>query len=99
MEEKEFYSARAFCRHHRIEITFVHTLQEYGLIAAQEADDDLLLSAEQLEALERLVRLHYELHINLEGIDAIYHLLNRVESLQQEVTSLKARLRLHEGNI
>ena len=99
MEEKGFYSARAFCRHHHIEITFVHSLQEYGLLAAQEAEDDLLLSAEQLEALEKLVRLHYELHINLEGIDAIYHLLNRVESLQQEVSYLKARLRFHEEKI
>ena len=99
MEEKGFYSARAFCRHHHIEITFVHSLQEYGLIEAQAADEDLLLSPEQLEALEKLVRLHFDLHINLEGIDAIYHLLNRVEDLQQEVLSLKARLRLHEGNI
>ncbi|RYZ60852.1 MAG: MerR family transcriptional regulator [Chitinophagaceae bacterium] len=99
MEERASYSARAFCQHHRIEITFIRSLQDYGLITAEEADDDLLLSAAQLEALERLVRLHYGLQINLEGIDAIYHLLDRVESLQQEVSYLKARLRFHEEKI
>ena len=99
MEDKGLYSAQAFCQHHQIEITFLHSLQEYGLLEAEVTDDDLLLPPGQLEAVEKQVRLHYDLHINLEGIDAIYHLLNRVENLQQEVQSLRARLRLHEGNI
>lgn len=99
MEEKNYYSARAFCQHHQIEITFLHSLRDYGLLEAEETADDLLLSPGQLDTVEKLVRLHYDLHINLEGIDAIYHLLNRVESLQQEVRLLQARLRLHESNV
>ncbi|MBB1284133.1 chaperone modulator CbpM [Flavisolibacter sp. BT320] len=99
MEETHFYSAQAFCRHHQIEITFVQALRDYGLVEAEATEDDLLLSPAQLEALEKLVRLHYDLHINLEGIDAIYHLLSKVESLQQEVNSLRTRLRLYEGKI
>lgn len=99
MEERQYYSAREFCQHHHIEISFLYSLQEYGLLDVPEKAQDLLLTPEQLETLEKLVRLHYDLHINLEGLDAIHHLLNRVEDLQQEVLSLRARLRLHEDNI
>ncbi|WP_337813549.1 chaperone modulator CbpM, partial [Parabacteroides johnsonii] len=41
-------------------------------------------------------RMYYDLSINIEGIDAIHHLLGRVESLQQEVNRLKSKLRLYE---
>ena len=47
---------------------------------------------EDLPLLEKMVRLHNELDINPEGIQAIYHLLGQVESLQQEVAALKRRL-------
>ena len=52
----------------------------------------MLLPKEQMEALERMVRMHFDLNINLEGIDAIYHLLQRVENLQREVVSLRRKL-------
>lgn len=77
----------------------MHELQEYGLLEAEANGDDLLLSPGQLDTVEKLVRLHYDLHINLEGIDAIHHLLQRLESLQAELRQLQARLRLHEGQI
>lgn len=97
MQEKELVSAKAFCTHHRIELSFVQSLSEYGLIEITTAEEDFLLSQDQLAALEKMVRLHYDLRINLEGIDAIYHLLERVEGLQRELTMLRNRLQLYEG--
>jgi hypothetical protein len=32
---------------------------------------------------------HYELHINIEGIDAVHNLLKQVEHLQLEIRTLK----------
>ena len=40
--------------------------------------------------------MHYDLKINLEGIDAIYHLLNKIETLQQNLTATQNKLRLFE---
>jgi hypothetical protein len=98
MQERTFVSAKAFCTHHRIELSFIHSLQEYGLIeVTTSGDEDYLLPQEQLEALEKMVRLHYDLHINLEGVDAIYNLLQRVEDLQHELAALRRRLRSYEG--
>ena len=43
-----------------------------------------------------MIRLHYDLNINLEGLDAVYNLLKRVENLQSEITSLHNKLRIYE---
>ncbi len=51
---------------------------------------------DKLKDLEKFIRLHYELDINTEGIDAIAQLLNRVENMQDEITRLKNRLRFYE---
>ena len=54
------------------------------------------IPASQLTTLEKLVRLYYEMDINLEGIEAITFLLQKVEDMQHEITGLKNRLRLYE---
>ena len=46
--------------------------------------------------MEKISRLHDELEINVEGIEAITHLLERIENLQNEIASLENRLRLYE---
>jgi len=54
------------------------------------------LYEEEIQTIEKMIRLHYDLEINLEGIEAISHLLKRVDGLQEELTSLKNRLSLYE---
>lgn len=97
MEERTTFSAIQFCRHHQIEFSFVQSLQELGLLHAERApDEDWLVASDDLDRLESLVRLHYDLQINIEGLDAIEHLLEQLQALQQEVGRLRSRLRLYE---
>jgi hypothetical protein len=49
----------------------------------------------QLPDLEKIIRFHSELDINIEGIETITHLLNRINELQNEITILKTRLNLN----
>ena len=42
--------------------------------------------------VEKMIRLHYDLNINLEGVDVIYNLLNQVNSLKKEITDLQNKL-------
>ena len=51
----------------------------------------------QLPDVERYSRMYYDLSINIEGIDAIHHLLERMESMQQEIYSLHNKLKLLGG--
>ena len=78
--------------HHRIEITFIDALSEMGLVEMMVVDDCAYLPTEQLTLLERIIRLHYELGINLEGIDAILHLQQRIAQLQQDLIAAQNRL-------
>ena len=98
MQERTTVSVTEFCRHHQIEPSFVHSLQEYGLLQVESITaEDWQVSHDELDRLESLVRLHYDLHINLEGLDAINYLLHRLENLQKEVLLLRSRLRIYEG--
>jgi chaperone modulatory protein CbpM len=96
MNEEIRIPAGEFCTYYQIELSFIHSLQDYGLIEVVREADDEFIPENQLGALERMIRMHYELDINLEGIDAISHLLERVEEMQHEMTRLQNRLRFYE---
>ena len=50
------------------------------------------LLVSQLPEVERYSRMYYDLSINMEGIDAIHHLLERMESMRKEINSLQSQL-------
>ena len=81
-----------FCLHHNIDVTFITALQDFGLVEVVIIEERTYLSQEQLLSVEKMMRLHYELEINLQGIDAIVHLLRRIEALQQELTASQNKL-------
>ena len=96
MSNKNLIQIREFCLYHEIENTFITELHNYGLIKIIIQEEDEYLEPEQLPTVEKMIRLHYDLKINLEGIDAIAHLLNRIELLQQNLIASQNKLRLYE---
>ena len=96
MQEEDLIPAKEFCSSHNLEVSFVYTLQQYGLVEITTIEETTYLPASQLPHAERMARLHNELGINMEGIDAIKHLLQRVEDMQDEIAMLRNRLSLYE---
>jgi len=96
MQKEYLIPADDFCISHNIEISFISSLYENGLIDIETIDETVFIYPNQLPQLEKISRLHYELGINLEGIDTINHLLNRIDEMQHEITVLQNRLRLYE---
>lgn len=96
MEKQELIAVQEFCTHHRIEISFVHALVASGLVEIVTLENTGYVSRDQLPELERLVRFHYDMDINLEGIEAIHHLLEQIKAMQGELKVLKRRLRIYE---
>ncbi len=96
METKNLILIEQLCSHHNIEVSFVNSLHEFGLIEIVVIEDNKYLSHEQLVDIEKMMRLHYELEINMEGIDAISNLLLRIDNLQQELTAAKNKLKLFD---
>ena len=98
MKNDDLLPVELLCTHYNIEVSFITSLTEFGLIEITKVEETNCLYKTQIKDLEKLIRLHYELDINMEGIDAISHLLRRVDNLHEELTALKNRLRLYENN-
>lgn len=96
MQPENLIPATEFCLYHNIEISFIYSLQDYGLIETQEWKGVCFIDTEQLGELEKLVRLHHDLNINLEGIDAIRHLLQQLKKMEDELVVLRNKLRFYE---
>lgn len=85
-----------FCNRCHVDPSFIMELEEDGLIEIRVIDEERYLSVSQLAELERYAHLYYDLSINIAGIDAIRHMLKRIEQLQQEVRSLKNELGFYQ---
>ncbi len=92
----QLISITAFCNHYRIAPEFVDLLEDSGIIALQCQGVQKYIDEDDLTELERYRMLHFDLQINLEGIDAIRHLLSRQSELLGEIERLRNMLRLYE---
>ena len=98
MESADIIVLHEFCTHHEVDISFVQSLEEYGLIETINVNETLCIQENKLPKLEQIVRLHQELNINSEGIDAVINLLTRIENMQNEIIELRNKLNFHEEN-
>lgn len=92
--QNELIIVSEYCSKCHIEPSFIDLLQEGGLIEVFLEGGERYLSFTQLPDVERYSRMYYDLSINFEGIDAIHHLLQRMDAMQREVHELRSRLRL-----
>ena len=96
METDLLIALDEFCKVHNIEISFIYSLQQSGLIEITKISEASFIEADHLYQLEKFVRLYYDLDINLEGIETINYLLERISSMQDEINSLRNKLRIYE---
>jgi chaperone modulatory protein CbpM len=94
MPTEDMIPASEFCIHHNIELSFIYSLNESGLIEIITIEEKTFVPVSQLNQLEKLVRLYYDMDINLEGIETITYLLQRMNDMQQQITYLTDRLNM-----
>jgi uncharacterized protein YprB with RNaseH-like and TPR domain len=99
MENENLIPAQDFCVHYNIEVSFLHTLHDYGLLHVITRNQTTFIDADDLSNVEKMIHLHRDLDINLEGVDAILQLLKRLEETQAEVRALRNKLRLYESGL
>jgi hypothetical protein len=93
--ETELIRITDFCQSHEIKESFLIELRAYELVKLETRDNQVFIHLEELSKVEKMVRLHHDLKINLAGIQAIYHLLERTQKMQNEIRLLKNRLKRH----
>jgi len=98
MIEKPLISTQTICSHYNVEISFVDALNQMGLIQIEIIEQNQFIHQDQIGDLEKIIRLHNELNVNLEGIDVVFNLLEKERELRNELNALKNRLRLYEND-
>lgn len=92
MENSKLVLVETLCTSYELEVSFFESLEEIGLIVLVQENKETYISEERMSDLEKVIRLHKELNVNLEGIDIIFNLLQKVESLQFELEITKQQL-------
>ncbi len=85
----------------------INLFHEEGLVEIVEEDNEKFIQEDDIERLEVIRRLRDELGVNLEGIDVILHMRNRiismqkdfyefVEQIKKEIEQIKAPLKIKD---
>ncbi len=69
---------------YNIEISFFDSLEESGLVKTLQDNEVKYLHYEELPAFEKFTNWHYDLEINLPGLEVIHRLLKKMEELQED---------------
>ncbi len=96
MNLEDLIATDELCERYKVEHTFIKSLSESGLMEIITIEHREYVPCERVAEFEKMRRLHYELNINMEGIEAVQHLLNQVIELQKMNLKLKNRLSLYE---
>jgi chaperone modulatory protein CbpM len=97
METETMIPASEFCIYHNIELSFIYSLKESGLIDITSIEEKVFVPVSQLKHLEHLMRLKQEMDINIEGIETITYLLQRINNMQHRILELNNKLAFYEA--
>ncbi|WP_347219731.1 chaperone modulator CbpM [Chryseobacterium sp.] len=88
----ERISREELVRIYNIEITFFDELVDYGLLTVHIEDEVHYLMYEDLPDLEKFANWHYDLEINLPGLEVIHNMLKKLEALKRRNRELMNKL-------
>ena len=94
--QNELIAVEAYCTYHHAEPAFIEALEFSGLVSVKVIDEGRFIDYEQLQQLECYTRWHYDMDINVPGIDALNNLLDKVKQMQQEMEYLKRQLAVYQ---
>lgn len=97
--EETYISISEFCEREQLEVSFVSALIEEGMVTITEVNETVCIYEEEIPRIRKFSRLHDELEINVQGIDTIANLLDRIELLEHEVLQLRARVKRFEREL
>lgn len=80
-----------YCNYCNIEVTFIKELYASGLIELEIQETQQLIDFDQIPSIEKYTRMHYDLSINMEGLEVIHNLLQKMNEMQHEIQQLKNR--------
>lgn len=95
MTTPERISLNDFVQLYNIEIQFIDKLTHYGLLTIENEGNISYITYEQIPVVERYMRWHYDMDINMEGIEVIDRLLEEIRELKKENKRLNSEIHYH----
>jgi len=86
MKRDNFIPLQQLCSLYKTEFSFFDNLIEVGLIDIKIIEQAECVHQDKINDIEKMIRIHHELEINIEGIDVVFNLLQKVDDLQNELT-------------
>lgn len=77
------------CQSNNIEITFIKELQQNGLIEITVIESQEFVYEDQVAQIQKYHNWYEDLELNIQGIEIVQHLLQKIENLQQQIKTLK----------
>lgn len=96
MSKEKLILIDQLCVHYQVEMSLFSELHDFGIIEIRTIEDSNFIHEDKIRVVEKVVRMQKDLNINLEGIDTVLNLLDKINDLQTELNDVKNRLRLYE---
>jgi chaperone modulatory protein CbpM len=97
MTYEQYIAIPDLCRFYQIDMSFLNELDDYGLIEVHIFKEGRYVHKDRVVEVEKIIRLRQELNLNLEGIDTVLNLLQRINHLTTELNQLKNKLHRFES--
>ncbi|MNS66268.1 chaperone-modulator protein CbpM [compost metagenome] len=96
MQQDNLILVSHYCSLHDLDRGFITELYQYELIEIITIEQEDYLDMNRLNELERITRLHHDLGINIEGIEAIINLLEKIAQMNRQMLTLQQQLKQYE---
>ena len=96
MSKENLILINELCVHYQVEMVFFFELHEFGILEILTIENAHFIHEDTIGVVEKVVRMHKDLNINLEGIDTVLNLLDKINDLQTQLNTAQNRLRLYE---
>ena len=83
--------------HYNVQVSFINNLVAIGLIQIDTVEEVHYVHENQIRLIEKMIRMHNDLDVNIEGIDIVFNILEKIDVLQEELKNSKSRLKIYEG--
>jgi hypothetical protein len=95
MKSDKLVLVATICDHYSLELPFFDQLDHHGMVEIVQVGQDPYIKENQLSILEKVIRIHHDLQVNLDGVAVILDLVDRIELLQQENRNLRRQIRVY----
>jgi chaperone modulatory protein CbpM len=88
MNEKDFFTLEEFSELCELEIDFIRDLAQFGLVQVIVREEKEEIDSGNLDCVQIIKRLYFDLGVNKEGIEIILDMRNQILELQKRVGDL-----------